>query len=740
MIFALVLSVEVTGADFTFGTPTEIGIQACGKLTAWGLNDHGQCNVPRGNDFVAVSGGHWHSLALRVDGSLVSWGSTSETPSGNDFVAIASGSGHNLALKADGSLTAWGGTAYGKTEVPEGNDFVAIAARTEHNLALKADGSIAAWGLNNWGQCDVPEGNDFIAISAGHSHSVAQKADGSLVSWGELTEVPPGNDFVAISAGPMHNLALRADGSIASAGGNSQWDENNVPAGNDFIKVATGSWHCLAIKADGSVVAWGRNLHGECDVPRALSSRIKSEVVAIAGAEGFHSLAVVAAQPAWQGLYFNDFESIVGAEWSNGKTDVTPAARARGFLGQFGDENVILTLSDLPAHTQATVSFDLFILRSWDGNNQIHGPDIWQLKVDGGPTLLHTTFANAPVNFEDFRQAYPDDYPGGDYPPYTGATEIKTLGYTDAPDSVYHLRYTFDHIASIMSLDFSGQGLQEIKDESWGLDNVEVMILSALDFNGEQTVPEHIISLTIDGRSEIVFNRMADRSEDRIAMQVNHISWSKPSNLIIDNTPIDLIWEGNTSQQIPLALAGEFWVRKSQGRDGGYAIQTYEAFLLACVDNPNGADNYVFELYSGPSEISAEWMRVNANGGLPIGCFDLTGMTGFVDGLSYGSKIEFSARIDGSEEFIFSNGNLVIKHLNWNKPVDFYIDEQPVFLTWTDNYSQQIPIALPDKFRVIQTDGRRTIYPVETAAGLVLSVADENNGADLYSWKIATGL
>ena len=33
-------------------------------------------------------------------------------------------------------------------------------------------------------------------------------------------------------------------------------------------------------------------------------------------------------------------------------------------------------------------------------------------------------------------------------------------------------------------------------------------------------------------------------------------------------------------------------------------------------------------------------------------------------------------------------------------------------------------------------DDRSTIYPVETAAGLVLSVADELKGSDLYSWKI----
>ena len=239
---------------------------------------------------------------------------------------------------------------------------------------------------------------------------------------------------------------------------------------------------------------------------------------------------------------------------------------------------------------------------------------------------------------------------------------------------------------------------------------------------------EHVVSLTVDGRSEIVFTVNG--------LLVNHISWGKPTNLIVDDTPVDLIWEGNTSQPISFPLAGEYWVRKLEGRDGGYAVQSLDGFLLAAVDNPNGAGNYVFELCSEPSEISAEWMRVDANGRLPFVYFELTGMPGFVDNLPGGFEIEFSATIDGSEEFIFSNGSLVIKHLSWGRPVEFYINEEAVSLSWTNNYSQEIPIVLPDKFEVVQTYGRRTIYPVETAGGLVLSVTDEDVGEDFYSWKI----
>lgn len=82
---------------------------ACGNsITAWGHNGYGQCNVPEGNDFVAVEAGRYHSLALRSDRSLAAWGHNDygqcDVPEGDDFVAIAAGWYHSLALRSDGSL------------------------------------------------------------------------------------------------------------------------------------------------------------------------------------------------------------------------------------------------------------------------------------------------------------------------------------------------------------------------------------------------------------------------------------------------------------------------------------------------------------------------------------------------------------------------------------------------------------------------------------------------------------
>lgn len=191
-------------------------------------------------------------------------------------------------------------------------------------------------------------------------------------------------------------------------------------------------------------------------------------------------VALLASPVAAQQVYFNDFEGTVGPEWSHTSTDITPLG-ARRFLGHFVNDEVTLMLNSLPAHTDVTIACDLYIMFSWDGNAGVPPtPDIWELAVVGGPTLLHTTFCNwyPETGWPEGRQSYPSDYPA-DLQARTGAVENNTLGYTfsGAPlDSVYSLTFAFPHSADSLALVFRGIGLtpQEVNpyDETWGLDNV----------------------------------------------------------------------------------------------------------------------------------------------------------------------------------------------------------------------------------------------------------------------------
>jgi hypothetical protein len=221
-------------------------------------------------------------------------------------------------------------------------------------------------------------------------------------------------------------------------------------------------------------------------------------------------------------VYLSDFQGAVGSEWTTTAASGIHTASApnpdyhntRLFLGEYGNDTVTLSLGALPAHATATVSFSLYLIRSWDGNDTTVvngdplGPDHWKLAL-GNTALLDTTFSNGNLAGQSYHGQYslPGTQPScsayaawtgpaGSHAPMTGANECYSLGYTftypngyvypdghsctnasgcaEAMDSVYNLSFTFNHSASDLVLNFSAYGLQGLADESWGLDNVQV--------------------------------------------------------------------------------------------------------------------------------------------------------------------------------------------------------------------------------------------------------------------------
>jgi hypothetical protein len=239
---------------------------------------------------------------------------------------------------------------------------------------------------------------------------------------------------------------------------------------------------------------------------------MNANVILLAGlALGVHVCVLPAVADE---VYFNEFNGPLGSkypEWTSsainhastgnppGKgtlapqvvTNVESPNHAQRFLGEFGgpqigvpgdpgynhtrvEQTVSLTLRDLPPHAALKVSFDLYILKSWDGLSPAYGPDRWTLGIARGPVLFATTFSNNPkVKTEGSYQ----DYPHPKSPPRSGAASTNTLGFgTFFGDSIYHLDFTFAHsdrslILNFTSSLFEGKGTD---DESWGLDNVRI--------------------------------------------------------------------------------------------------------------------------------------------------------------------------------------------------------------------------------------------------------------------------
>jgi T5SS/PEP-CTERM-associated repeat protein len=201
--------------------------------------------------------------------------------------------------------------------------------------------------------------------------------------------------------------------------------------------------------------------------------------------------------------YTEDFSSgSASPNWSGTNLTVSQATGGTNtswYLGQLADDSLILSLTGLDIaggtatpnsqgqHTFTTVSYDLFIIGGWQGNN---------LSVPGSPntftfgfsssanspaSLLTTTFSNDPGTL----QTFPYDSSSGFFsqPGGKGANQINSLGFTGAApsydDSVYQMAggrnqsFTFDHNVDDLTLNFSAANLAP--GATWGLTNLKIV-------------------------------------------------------------------------------------------------------------------------------------------------------------------------------------------------------------------------------------------------------------------------
>jgi alpha-tubulin suppressor-like RCC1 family protein len=286
-----------------------LSAKANNQIIAWGQNaGFGEILVPAGlTNIVTVAAGLRHNMALKSDGTVVTWGACLggnriapvTTPEGlSNVTAIAAGVWHSLALRDDGTVVAWGYNGDGETDVPSNaTNVVAIACGAAHSLALKSDGTIICWGAegaNHDKTVTVPSNlSNVVGIAAGGGFNVALKSNGTVVVWGDapnwLTDVPPSaTNIVAITAGGGYCLALTADERVIGWGHDVNFASVTPPSDlSNVVQTAGGEQHCLALKLDGTVVAWGRGWGGTKNFPDGLTN-----VSAIAS-RGYHSLAII---------------------------------------------------------------------------------------------------------------------------------------------------------------------------------------------------------------------------------------------------------------------------------------------------------------------------------------------------------------------------------------------------------------------------------------------------------------
>ncbi len=304
--------------------------------------------IPELENVIALAQGSAanHSLALQENGTVWAWGANTfgqlgianadisklAKPKMVDgifgVVALAAGRNHSVALKDDGTVWTWGDNTFGQLglagqklslapkQISQLSDIVAVSAGYHHTLALKKDGTVWAWGKNLNGQLgsadfdatsiptQVKGLENVVFISSGAAHGTALKGDGTVWSWGwnDYGQLGNGNfqssniplqlaiqDVVKISAGGLHTVALTTKGEVYSWGANTFGQLGKSTNRNyskpvkvfslkNVISIVAGDMHSVAILGDGSVKTWGSNSNYQLGIGEDLSSNTALKV------------------------------------------------------------------------------------------------------------------------------------------------------------------------------------------------------------------------------------------------------------------------------------------------------------------------------------------------------------------------------------------------------------------------------------------------------------------------------
>jgi alpha-tubulin suppressor-like RCC1 family protein len=340
---------------------------------------------------------------------------------------IAAGYWHTVAVKSDGSVWTWGNNSDGQlgtgdyitrtvpAKVTPIKSVIAVAAGDYHTLALRNDGTVWSWGYNNYGQLgdgtvnvasDTPilvkNLSGIISIAAGAGHSIALRNDGTVWAWGNNIDGQLGNGstvnsnlpvqvsglsgMTAISAGWLHSVALRSNGTVWAWGANSDGQLGNntlitpqtTPAQvsnlSGVTAIAAGGYHTVSLKSDSTVWTWGKNDNGQLGNGTIFQSSLPVEAMALNG------VTAIAAGGAYTVALKSDFKVWM---WGNDSYYTMP------FIGSVNSSTPVEMVGISNAYKIAAGYFHTIIMKSDSSVNACGYNNAGQL--GNGTASLSTT-------------------------------------------------------------------------------------------------------------------------------------------------------------------------------------------------------------------------------------------------------------------------------------------------------------------------------------------------------------
>jgi len=287
-----------------------------------------------------VAAGGWHSLAINAEGQLWAWGrnvdgqlgigasgedSMSDVPvrvgTASDWVDVSAGDNHTLAINSSGQLYAWGFGGNGQlgrgdkssssvpVRVGNASNWKIVNANGQNSFAINTNGQLFAWGMNN-------DGSLGLGTSGKSVNSPTQV--GTATNWKTVSTSP---DSQAVHLGD-HTLAITTTGELWAWGSafagqlgdgrnrlfgtNTKALISNVPiridAETSWTDISAGSWYSAGI-SDGQSYEWGLGgAIGFADTPMRLGLASDWKSISAGGFGGHvHAINNAGQLFAWGG-------------------------------------------------------------------------------------------------------------------------------------------------------------------------------------------------------------------------------------------------------------------------------------------------------------------------------------------------------------------------------------------------------------------------------------------------------
>lgn len=263
----------------------------------------------------------------------------------SDVKKVAGNYGHTIALKNDGTVWTWGLNSNGQlgigsttdsytpVQVPGLSGITTVAAGVESSYAVKNNGTVYSWGAGTFGALGTNSTTratspalisgltGVVDVSTRYYNAYALKSDGTVYAWGYGNNGALGNNTmqqsnvpvqvigvsnaVAITAGRLGGLAIKNDGTLWGWGYNGEnqlltdpvygeyYEDQKtavqIPGMTGVTKVSGGDFHYMAKNGQGDVIVWGRNGFGTLGTGDTVTTYQPHTITNVAGIKDFYA-------------------------------------------------------------------------------------------------------------------------------------------------------------------------------------------------------------------------------------------------------------------------------------------------------------------------------------------------------------------------------------------------------------------------------------------------------------------